>query len=296
MGLSTRLLLEGDEERVDSFLKPHTPFAFYMRSNAKRGGLRYEGQPYQSDYFGVFNSGVLVGVLTHSWISGVQLFAAEARFIPPLAEALRLYRARHPREIECFLGSADQIEILLPLLGIPSSAFRQEKVGEGLFTLSLQKIIVPSVLEKAEIKVRQGCLADVDQLAAWRHDFNVESHGLPSGQKTYDKARAEISGRIQDGEFFILEENGRMVSFCGAGGFLPDWRGVDSVWTPSDLRGRGYARAVTAGALLMLREEGVENAVLCAVRPEAIKAYRAIGFERLADWRLDFLINPVERL
>ncbi len=296
MGLSTRLLLEGDEERVDSFLKPHTPFAFYMRSNAKRGGLRYNGQSYQSDYFGVFDSDVLVGVLTHSWLSGVQLFAVEPRFIPPLAEALRLYRCQYPREIECFLGPADQIKILLETLGILPSAFSKEKEGEGLFALSLLKTIVPSVLKKAEIKVRRGCLADVDQLIAWRHDFNVESHGVPSGQKTYDKAKAEISGRIQDGEFFVLEENGRMVSFCGAGGFLPDWRGVDSVWTPPDLRGRGYARAVTAGALLMLRSEGVENAVLCAVRPEAIKAYRAIGFERLADWRLDFLINPVERL
>jgi hypothetical protein len=298
MGLSARLLVSGDEERVDAFLEPHTPFAFFMRSNLKKGGVRYEGKPYQSDYFGVFDSGSLVGVLTHSWISSIQLFADAHSFIPPLAEALRKHRAKQPREIECFLGPADQVTFLLSSLGIAPSALREEenKDGEWLFSLALENMTSPAILKKPGITVRRACQADVDLLTVWRHDFNVESRGFAPGQITLDKAQEEISRRINDSELFILEDRGERVSFCGVGGFLSDWSCVGPVWTPPEKRNLGYARAITAGALQIMHGEGTINAVLFAHRPDAVRPYRAIGFERIGDWLLEDLVTTVDRL
>jgi predicted GNAT family acetyltransferase len=45
-----------------------------------------------------------------------------------------------------------------------------------------------------------------------------------------------------------------------------------------------------------MRDEGRSHAILFAIKPEAQKAYRAIGFERIGDWMFDILIKPCKRL
>ena len=47
---------------------------------------------------------------------------------------------------------------------------------------------------------------------------------------------------------------------------------------PPGLRNSGYARTVTAGALLAAREEGIRQAVLLSEDPAARHAYLALGF------------------
>ena len=69
---------------------------------------------------------------------------------------------------------------------------------------------------------------------------------------------------------------------------LPDVVQVGGVWTPRDLRGRGYARCVVAGSLLAVRREGVGRAVLFTDeenRP-ARAAYEALGFRVVGDYGL----------
>lgn len=296
MTLSARLLLPADEAQADEYLKPHTPFAFYMRSNMKAGGLVYEGKTFQADFFGAFDAGQLVGVLQHGWIGNVQVFADTLSIIPSLVEAWRGYRAQNPREIEAFLGPAKQVDQVLASSGITRADLREREDDERLFALSLKKLIVPAVLNNPQITLRQARKSDIAILATWRHDFNVEAIGDAPGLKTHDKAKDEIARRVGEGDLFVLEDRGERVSFCGVGGFLPDWNCVGPVWTPPEKRGRGYGRAVTAGALLALRNKGVENALLFAHRLDAVKAYCAIGFESIGDWRLDYLINPVGTL
>ena len=296
MSYSARLLVPGDEASVDNFLKPHTPFAFFIRSNLKKSGFRYEGKAYQADVFGAFMDGNLAGILSHSWMNSVQLYAADPSAISALVEAFRAFRLQNPRIFDRFLGPAEQIGVLLPALGLGADSFLHGGETEGLYALSLDKMVLPALLNKPEIQVRHAEKQDEALLISWRHDFNVEENGAPPGQKTTDDARDEITRRIDERDLFVLEDRGEVVSFCGIGGFLSDWMNVGPVWTPPDKRSLGYARSVTAGALSILREEGLANAVLFARLPAAIKAYQAIGFERRGDWMFDFLKKPVDRL
>ena len=66
---------------------------------------------------------------------------------------------------------------------------------------------------------------------------------------------------------------------------------VGGVWTPPDLRGRGYGRAVVAVSLLDARAEGVGRAVLFTgdSNVPAIRAYAALGFRRIDDYRIVLL-------
>ena len=72
---------------------------------------------------------------------------------------------------------------------------------------------------------------------------------------------------------------------------LPDAVQIGNVWTPTALRGRGYARAVVAGALRCARDEGATEAVLFTATDNnaARKAYLATGFTRIGDYAIVLL-------
>ena len=70
---------------------------------------------------------------------------------------------------------------------------------------------------------------------------------------------------------------------------------VGGVWTPPELRRRGYGRCVVAASLLDARSEGVEKAILFT--PErniaSQKAYTALNFQHIGDYRLVLLKSPL---
>jgi predicted GNAT family acetyltransferase len=72
---------------------------------------------------------------------------------------------------------------------------------------------------------------------------------------------------------------------------------VNSVWTPPELRGRGYAKAVIAGALDIVEKERpqLKEAVLFASLPAAIRTYEYLGFKRIGEWGL-FILKDEFRL
>lgn len=87
------------------------------------------------------------------------------------------------------------------------------------------------------------------------------------------------------GSNWVLEDGG-LVSYSAFNARLPDIVQVGGVWTPRQLRGRGYGRAVVAGSLLEVRETGVRRAVLFAEREDAKRAYGGIGFRVVGEYGL----------
>jgi predicted GNAT family acetyltransferase len=81
------------------------------------------------------------------------------------------------------------------------------------------------------------------------------------------------------------------VSYSVFNATLPEIVQIGGVWTPSELRGRGYARSVVAGSLLAAREQGVRRAVLFAdpLNAAARAAYLALGFRIVGDYGLVLL-------
>lgn len=292
---SARLLVPGDENALDRFLEPHTPYCYFLRSNLRQG-LKYENKVYQAEYFGAFKDNRLTGVLMHGWMGNVQLYAPHTPDIPVIVDAWRAHNRQHPRNIKMFLGEPGQVTPLLKILGLTFSDLRGNGVLDRLFSLPLDRMKCPSLLGDPAISVRLATQVDENLLIQWRYDFFLEALDDPASQETLDKAKNEIPRRIKDRELFILECDGKPAAFCGVGGSLSDWKNVGPVWVVPEFRKKGYGRAVTAGALKLLQAEGLTHAVLFAIRPDAQAAYRALGFESLCDWIFDFLIKPLERL
>lgn len=291
-----RLLRAEDEPALEAFLAPHTPWAYFMRSNVRRGGVEFHGEEYQADYFGAWRDGKLCGLLAHSWIGSVQCFLPELSAAEKLVAAWNEKLIIAPRKIECLLGAAAHVTSMEGSCGWQGSDFRPHYESEQLFTLDIAAMRVPELLTQDGVVVRLAEQADAKTLSKWRYDFNVEATGATPGTDLQEKTTSEIVRRIKEQDIYVLTLQGELKSFCGAGGFLPDWKIIGPVWTPPAERGKGYARAVTAGALRLLQQAGAGHAVLFAGNPPAKRAYQALGFRVGGDWKLSFLKQPVSML
>jgi ribosomal protein S18 acetylase RimI-like enzyme len=130
---------------------------------------------------------------------------------------------------------------------------------------------------------------DRSLLLRWFEAFTKElSHGSVGESVTLEvdrRLRQESAG------YYIWEvEHGR-VSFAGFGGFTPKGARIGPVYTPVELRGRGYASAVTAHASQALLNAGRTFCFLYTdlANPTSNGIYRRIGYEMMGEseeWRV----------
>ena len=63
------------------------------------------------------------------------------------------------------------------------------------------------------------------------------------------------------------------------------------MWTPPEFRSKRYGRAAVAASLLAVQEEGAHTAILFTGEENipAQKAYEALGFRHIGDYRITLL-------
>jgi len=94
-----------------------------------------------------------------------------------------------------------------------------------------------------------------------------------------------------NGSLVLWEDGGRAVSIAGHAGETPNGARVGPVYTPPELRGRGYATALTAALTAQL----LERRRLCFLftdlaNPTSNSIYQRIGYRPVTDvtlWRFD---------
>jgi len=275
---------------LDKFLAPKTAEAYYLRSNAITAGLVYEGKPLQGEYIGAFSKDRLVGVVSYTWLNTILVYADDMGCIPELGRALLPFIQKRRGTVEGFLGLVPLANALMRALGIPQNAII-ERENDGLYRLKVKELKLPDLLRQPDIAVRRAKASDMELAISWGTSFKIEALHETPGPILNKKVKDEMSHRID--ELFVLEKDDQIVSMCTAGGYVPDTIMMGLVWTPSELRGKGYAKAVSAGAIKLVTNErqNLQWAVLTATRPDAIRAYEAIGFKRIADWHLALMKN-----
>lgn len=147
---------------------------------------------------------------------------------------------------------------------------------------------VPVPLAAGQVICRRSAPADIDRLARWRATYSIELLARAPGPALDASAREEVARQHEDGDAFVLVAGEEPVACAYFNARLPDIVQVGGVWTPPELRGRGHARAVVAGALLSARGEGVARAILFtgAENRAAIAAYEALGFRLIGEYGL----------
>jgi GNAT superfamily N-acetyltransferase len=285
-------LRPGDEAWVDTFLASHAASSMLLRSNLRRAGLRYEGRAFEGSWVGLLDGDDLVGVACHSW-NGFLAVQAPTGAGEVAEGALHL----SGRDLAGIVGPRAQVDAAIAAVGRGGP---RDDSAEVLYELDLADLRVPEPLLDGGMRIRVAGSDDVAFLSGWRHDYKVETERREPGEALREATRGQVEQLVADGVMFVLEDAGTEARATdrGAGvparplacstfsATLPDCVQIGGVWTPPDLRGRGYARSVVAGSLLRARDQGVAKAILFtgATNGPARRAYEALGFQAIGDY------------
>jgi GNAT superfamily N-acetyltransferase len=277
---ASRVLSDRDSGELEEFLKRHADSSMFLRSNAHETGLEYRGEPLEADYVAAFDDGRIVAVAAHCW-NGVLLVQAPVR----LEEVVRAAVRHSRREVVGLSGPAAQVRAARQALGMENRP--APKLGhEELFALDLVDLVVPAPLAEGRWICRRPRQDELELLTDWRVGFFLEALHGTDGPGVREACRMEVRFIRERESDWLLSADGRPVSYSNFNARLPEIVQIGGVWTPPELRGRGYGGAVVAGSLLQARAEGVTRAVLFAERTEAKRAYRRIGFRAVGEYGL----------
>ena len=119
--------------------------------------------------------------------------------------------------------------------------------------------------------------ADAPLLDRWHQQFvdAIEGGG---------RAASPLTQHLAEGRVGLWEDDGRPVSMAYASPANGGVTRISGVWTPPELRGRGYASGVVA-ALSSARQDAGEACMLYTdlANPTSNAIYQALGYRRVGD-------------
>ncbi|MEV3990942.1 GNAT family N-acetyltransferase [Streptomyces sp. NPDC049837] len=127
---------------------------------------------------------------------------------------------------------------------------------------------------------RLATAADVPPAAAWMSAFAAAIGEDPAVDHT-----ANVARRVEQGGLHLWEDGGRPVSMAAHSPLVAGQVRVSPVYTPPELRGRGYAGAVTATVSRAARDAGARQVLLFAdvANPTSTALYQRLGYRPVAD-------------
>ena len=194
---------------------------------------------------------------------------------------------------------------LLGLTG-PAGQVAPLRDGLGLIPAALDRIEPMLALDLAGLVMPDGPgvigpakAADLLLIAGWRAASNIEITGAPPGDVTDRAAYIQAERMIESGTGRLPNADGKAVAMMAFNAATPaqapDRVQVGAVHTDPARRNRGAARRLVALALALAeaRQGGAARAVLFTGSPDAERAWRAIGFDRVGQYHLLILADPM---
>jgi predicted GNAT family acetyltransferase len=123
---------------------------------------------------------------------------------------------------------------------------------------------------------------EAGMLATWTRGFGKDS-GLPAAE--HDAFASRVVAFIVEGALFVWDVDGAPVSMAALQGKTRHGVRVSLVYTPSALRGRGYASACVAAVSARALASGRRFCTLYTdlENPTSNGIYQRIGYERIGD-------------
>jgi uncharacterized protein len=125
---------------------------------------------------------------------------------------------------------------------------------------------------------------DRELAASWMDAFAEEA--LPEPPPDTSEEFVDRREEDPDGGIVLWEDDGAVVSMAGFGGRTPNGIRIGPVYTPPELRGRGYASALTAAVTQRLLDSGLRFCFLFTdlANPTSNSIYQRIGYEPVSDF------------
>lgn len=125
---------------------------------------------------------------------------------------------------------------------------------------------------------------DIDLIAHWTYDFIIETGVDPS--TTIEECYESTRNRVENKTLFALEHEGKLVSMAAKARPTENGATVNLVYTPKELRGKGYATTCVALLSQYLLDEGYKFCSLFTdlSNPTSNSIYMKIGYRPVGDF------------
>ena len=206
------------------------------------------------------------------------LILARPRSSPALVALAETVAATE--EIPGVVGTVPEIHEFAELWSKHTGVHGRVNMRQGVYGLD-QVELVPSVPGSARVATEH----DRDLALRWWIAFGDEV--LHEGGPGRERAEASLDHKLSDPASGILlwEDGGEPVSLAGWGGPTPNGIRIGPVYTPPELRGHGYATAVTAELSQRQLDGGRSFCFLYTdlANPTSNAIYERIGYRRVAE-------------
>jgi predicted GNAT family acetyltransferase len=130
-------------------------------------------------------------------------------------------------------------------------------------------------------RLRLATVVDMELVTEWRCAFQIAVFG----QADQEEARRATQNRIERGDLYLWEHD-RPVSMAAKTRPTTNGISVSLVYTPPQLRGRGYATACVGELSRLLLQSGWRYCALFAdvANGAANRVYQRIGYEPVCDY------------
>jgi GNAT superfamily N-acetyltransferase len=268
----------GEEPELDRFLLTHADSSMFLRANLRSAGLVDHGRRLDATYVAARVDGAMVAVAAHCW-NGVVLVQGR---LDEIAAVVRAAVERTGREVAGFSGPFAQVAQARDAMGLRDRPATLD-AREDLFALELDRLRVPPLLVDGTWQCRRPAAEELPRIVRWRIAYAVETLGEVETPALHERTREQLESTQSQ---WVLAVGDDLVATSAFNAELPDTVQVGGVYTPPELRGRGYGRAVVAGSLLDARARGVERSILFTPvdHGAAHAAYAALGYRVVGDY------------
>jgi len=156
--------------------------------------------------------------------------------------------------------------------------------GKNLITKMDQRIYYCTEINECSEQtgiVRLAEKLDMDCIVEWAINFSKEAEDSTT---TLKDARKNIENKIMNRTLYVLEVNNQVVSMAARTRSLNTTESVGYVYTPENLRGKGYAsRVVEEVTRLVLNDNKTATLYTDLSNPTSNSIYMKIGYKPYCD-------------
>jgi predicted GNAT family acetyltransferase len=186
-------------------------------------------------------------------------------------------------ELPGVVGAVPEVDAFAEAWASRRGVAVEPSLEQGVY--ALRHVRAPSGVPGA---LRLADTGDRPLLLAWVRAFADEAlHGTPIGAP--ERLERSVDARLAGGDagFGLWEVDGRPVSLAGFGGPTPNGIRIGPVYTPPELRGHGYASALTAAVSRLQLDRGRRFCFLFTdlANPTSNAIYMRIGYELVCESR-----------
>ena len=289
--MNIRLLKNEDVKKLEEYLSLHKAECMFMGSNLQASGIEYKGGDFEGEYFCYFDkSGEheerLLGVIVHYWNGNIMMHASNHTILEQLIWHLK---KNIKRPVAGILGPNIQAESVLRNLGFTRACFSINS-NEGLYEINLEALNEFSMSSNMSVVAAQDIPKRL--LIQWMKNYDIEALGASNDETVEQKVEEHWNRRLKKNDSWVLLLDGIPVALSAFNARFRDMVQIGPVWTPPEYRNKGFARLLLAYTLNQEKLKGTNKAILFTDNPSAIKAYLAIGFRKIGDYRLALLEKP----